>query len=97
MKAETNVVYTSHWEKGNLSCTVHSERKSGDRTARFWFTGYNPFPCFYMVSTATCITRWLRENGWVQNHNSRVSYTTDTIDEWGDTIDHSVTVYYMPV
>lgn len=98
-KATTSIVYTSTWTKGTKLCYVHSERKDGDRTARFWFTGWNPFPCMYMVSTAKIVTKWLVDNGWTREIRARISRTNDVIDDCtGEVLDHSVSIYnYIPV
>ena len=98
-KATTTIVYTSTWTKGAKICTVHSERKDGDRTARFWFTGWNPFPCFYMMSSAKIVTKWLVDNGWTREIRARISATLDVIDDCtGEILNHSVAVYnYIPV
>lgn len=94
MRKETSVVYTSKWTNGNHTCMVHSERKSGERFAKFWFTGWNPFPCVYMESTYTLISEWLTAAGYKKAIQERVSYTTDTIDsETGEIIDHTNVVY----
>ena len=99
MKKETSIVYTSHWIKDGHHCAVHSERKAGDYTAKFWFTDWNPFPCMHMVSTFAVVGKWLTENGWTREIPARISYTTDTIDETtGELIDHTISVYnYVPV
>lgn len=98
-KATTTIVYMSTWTKGNKLCNVRSERKYGDRVARFWFSGWNPFPCFYMTSTAKIVTKWLVDNGWTREVRARISVTNDVIDDCtGEILDHSVTVYnYIPV
>lgn len=94
MRKETSVAYTSKWTDGNHTCMVHSERKSGERFAKFWFTGWNPFPCVYMESTYTLISEWLTAAGYKKAIQERVSYTTDTIDsETGEIIDHATAVY----
>lgn len=94
MRKETSVVYTSKWTDGSHTCMVHSERKSGERFAKFWFTGWNPFPCVYMESTYTIISEWLTAAGYKKAIQERVSYTTDTIDsETGEIIDHTNVVY----
>lgn len=93
-KREVSVVFVSRWSKENEICTVHSKRKEGDKTARFWFTGYNPFPCFYMMSTYTCVSGWLEGNGWKKDNFQRVSYTTDIIDDaTGEILEHNCSVY----
>lgn len=98
-KVENKIVYTSTWTKGTKICRVHSERKDGDRTARFWFTGWNPFPCFYMMSSAKIVTKWLIDNGWTREIRARISRTNYVIDDCtGELLDHNVTVYnYIPV
>ncbi len=98
-KVENKIVYTSTWTKGTKLCRVHSERESGDRVAKFWFTGWNPFPCMYMTSTAKCVTKWLIDNGWTREVCARISWTHNVIDDCtGEVLDHSVSVYsYIPV
>lgn len=94
MKRETVVTYMSTWTKEGKTCHVHSERKAGDRTAKFWFRGWNPFPCMYMTSTATCVGNWLNSNGWKRIPNDRINIIDDDIDETtGEILNHSVLVY----
>ena len=99
MKTEREICYVSEWTKGDKTCKVHSARKDGNKKANVWFTGWNPFPCFAMETTATCVIKWLKANGWERKVNGSITMFNDTIDEeTGEVVDHTTTVYnYIPV
>ena len=92
------IIYESTWTKGNRVCRVYSRKKGDEKKSFFWFAGDNPFPCFNMSSTFVCVSKWLAENGWQREINSRTTYINDVInDETGELIDHSTVVYnYVP-
>lgn len=93
MKAkESKVAYESVWKNGSRTCTVRATKLKGDKTAVFTFSGFNPFPCFYMQSTYACVAKWLQENGWKNGNKFSVTHTEDVINtETGEIISHHVT------
>ena len=48
--------------------------------ATFFFSGWNPFPCYSMQSTFGVVAKWLYANGWRPNGNSSVKTFYETID-----------------
>lgn len=64
-----NTFYQSIWTKDNRICKVNSRAnyKNGhpDKIV-FTFIGWNPFPCYSMVSTYPVVAKWLTENGWTK-------------------------------
>lgn len=72
------VTTMSYWEKDGKRFTLHSE-KEDNKVARFWCTGHNPFPCFYMMSTYTVVNHWLQDNGYTKLPGGR-DVTTTTYD-----------------
>lgn len=65
MNTLTCAVTTSIWKKDGKVCKVHSTWKKGSTNITFQFTGWNPFPCFSMMSTYPVVAKWLQDNGWV--------------------------------
>ena len=67
----TEIKMTSYFTKGNKTVGVHSfeEVKEGENRHYYkvWFSRYNPFPCFTMVTTMHVLFKWLEENGWKKN------------------------------
>jgi len=101
---KTRVTYRSYWEKGNKKCIVVSESQTLangklGKAKEFYFAGYNPFPCFSMMSTYDVVEKWMQDNGWNRTSGSDVTFITDEIcDETGEVYYQSKQVYhYIPV
>lgn len=77
------ITRSSKWKKGDKLCTMYSVRENdADMKMKFWFAGWNPFPCFHMMSTYEVIEKWMKENGWeMLQTGSIASFEKKEIDD----------------
>ena len=83
--------YASKFTKDGKTCTVITTyRGTTRRTGEIAFGGWNPFPCFSMVSNYETVANWLIANGWLREPYYYERYTEDSIDdETGEVLSHS--------
>lgn len=83
--------YESRFKKGNKICHVRSEY-DGDYTSSvgtFTFCGYNPFPCFSMITNYKTVSDWLIANGWEREKYYSFRKVEDSYDnETGEVLSH---------
>lgn len=62
---EKKITSCSIWVKGEKKLRLFSSSEDQvKKTREFFFTGYNPFPCYSMESTFHIVAAWLKANGW---------------------------------
>lgn len=108
MKRENKIIITSVWKNANgYICHVTSEKRivhkeewpRPDNKGKFTFSGYNPFPCYEMISTFESVSAWLKANGWTQMIGGNQTIFYDVINSiTGEIIAETTeTKIYIPV
>lgn len=80
---EKKITSCSIWVKGEKKLRLFSSSEDqAKKTREFFFTGYNPFPCYSMESTFHIVAAWLKANGWERQPGGFVT----TREEFADSI-----------
>ena len=91
------------WNNGEKRCTICSKRettpKGKDKAWKVTFSGWNPFPCYSMVTTIDVLFNWLINNGWkLEPGGTRTVTQTEIDDRTGEVIsERKFTTIWIPV
>lgn len=98
---EKTITSCSIWVKGEKKLRLFSSSEDqAKKTREFFFTGYNPFPCYSMESTFHIVAAWLKANGWERQPGGFITTSvSNEYNEFGEKFvnTHTVVTRFVPV